>query len=57
MKYNNYKGIPMINSFSEGLIAKMLKYTQWEAIVKILFYTVLVSLQEEEWNKTLMVLK
>lgn len=47
----------LINHFSEELLGRLLGATQYEAVFKVLLNLVLVSLQEQEWRRSLGLLK
>jgi hypothetical protein len=41
----------------EAIVERLLKFTQYEAVFRVLFNLVLASLQEQEWRRSLSVLK
>lgn len=43
--------------FPEELVGKLIKHTQYEAVWKVVFNVILVSLQEQEWKLSLNLLK
>jgi uncharacterized membrane protein len=56
-KYNSERSILVISQFSEALIGKLLRFSQFESIFKIIYHLVLASLQEQEWKMSLNLLK
>jgi len=51
------KPILIINLFSQELLDRLINFTQYEVIFKVLFTLVIASLEEQEWHKSLAVLK
>jgi hypothetical protein len=55
--HSTSKSIMLIWQLGEALLEKLLSFTHFEAIFKIIFHVVLASLQEQEWKLSLNLLR